>query len=72
LNNPKRNIWKSQNKNAIFSEDGRTAVTRNNKLNIFAEKGFHIPAEENKDNFLGNIVYYFEVTQMSASKTWVI
>jgi hypothetical protein len=72
--NIKGNRWKGSNTAAIISPDGLKAMTKKKKnmVNIFAVEPFPISTVAGepgtrKDNFLGTILFYFEVTQ-TASK----
>jgi hypothetical protein len=68
LRNPDENGWEVSNTGAIISSNG-LLDSRNTGAypNIFAKKGFPISDELSRtDNFPGTIVYYFEVTNLTA------
>jgi hypothetical protein len=73
--NIKGNRWGS-NTAAIISPDGLKAMTKDH-LNIFAVEPFPIATVAGepytrKDDFLGTILFYFEVTQTASDNPWVI
>jgi hypothetical protein len=67
VNNPEHNIWNSTKTKALISGCGLEAGdNRNEWVNVYAVKGFHISRQHSRknNNFPGTIVYYYEIIEI--------
>jgi hypothetical protein len=75
LYNPLGNNWDRSKITRYFvtiSPDGLNVMSRFGRWsNVYAKKGFPIAVEHlRKDNFLGTIIYYYEIIWTSSIGPW--